>query len=54
MNLFHSKTREMQRGYNFGPKKMFSGIKVIFLDLSPDSKEEIYRNDSFNSGEDFL
>ena len=28
--LFHLKTREMQRGHNFGPKKMFSGMKSDF------------------------
>ena len=32
--LFCLKTMEMQRGYNFVPEKMFSGINVIFLEFS--------------------
>ena len=35
--MFHLKTREMQRGYNFGPKKMFSGMKSDFSRILLDS-----------------
>ena len=31
--LFYLKTREMQRGYNFASKKMFSGTKSDFLEF---------------------
>ena len=36
--LFHLKTREMQRGYNFEPKKMFSGIESDFSRILLDSR----------------
>ena len=36
--LFHFKTMEMQRGYEFVPGKMFPGIKSDFSDFLLDSR----------------